>query len=82
MSAPQPQLSLSSADRARLSEVERLAQSGPGSVPALVARLDDPSWAVRRGVVGALAQLGDVAVGPLCELLRTGRAPRASLSAL
>jgi HEAT repeat protein len=81
VSAAAPQLSLSAADRQRLSEAEALARQGAAGVAALVQRLDDPSWAVRRGVVAALAGLGDLAVQPLCEVLRTGRANEARIAA-
>nr|WP_153868780.1 MULTISPECIES: HEAT repeat domain-containing protein [Myxococcaceae] len=64
-----------------MDEVEALARQGAAGVAPLVSRLDDPSWAVRRGVVAALAQLGDVAVGPLCEVLVRGRDNEARIAA-
>jgi HEAT repeat protein len=62
-------LGVSSTERQRLEEIDRLYASGPASVPEFVLRLDDPSWLVRRQVVGALATLGDAAVPELCRLL-------------
>ena len=74
-------LVLSAADRERIAEIDQLAQRGPGSAPALVGRLVDRSWAVRRAVVAALARLGDAAVEPLIEVLRGARDDEAVLAA-
>lgn len=74
-------LALSARDRARVEEVEQLARSGAAGLPTLVGLLDDPSWAVRRAVVAALARLGDDAIAPLCAILRTGRDNEARLAA-
>ncbi|GEJ57103.1 HEAT repeat domain-containing protein [Anaeromyxobacter diazotrophicus] len=78
MNRPLP-LGLSQDDQRRLGEVEALA--GRGAVPELVQRLSDPSWAVRRGVVDALARLGDPAVEPLCAALAGDRGDEALLAA-
>ena len=72
---------LTSAEQQRISEVDRLAASGDGAIRELLGRLDAPSWAVRRAVVAALASLGDVAIGPLCDLLRSSRDDEARIAA-
>jgi HEAT repeat protein len=74
-----PSLSVSSAERARAAEVEVLR--GQGAVGALVERLTDPSWSVRRAVVAALARMGDPAVIPLTEVLITRRDDEGRLAA-
>ena len=61
---------LSQAERRRLDEIDQLAALGGGGIAALIERLGDPSWLVRRAVVAALAALGDAAVDPLCDVLR------------
>jgi HEAT repeat protein len=61
-------LVLSSADRDRIREIDRIA-AAPGAVERLVELLTTRSWAVRRAVVAALARLGDQAVGPLAKVL-------------
>jgi HEAT repeat protein len=63
-----PWLNVSEAERSRAAEVDGLAAEG--AVDALMDRLLDSSWTVRRAVVAALARLGDVAVQPLCDVLR------------
>lgn len=72
---------LSPAEQPRAESALRLARAGATGVPALLEELADPSWAVRRVVVEALAGLGDVAVAPLCELLRDRRDSEAMLAA-
>ena len=62
-------LLLSADDRARLTEVHRLAATGPQGVDPLVNHLDDSSWAVRREVIYALAQLGEAAIPAMCQAL-------------
>lgn len=60
-------------DRARLARVEELRVGGVSSVPALLDELIQPTWAVRRAVVAALAELGQPALEPLCRALRVAR---------
>jgi HEAT repeat protein len=74
-------LVLSSVDRGRVDDVQRLSQSGPSSVPALVNLLGEPSWVVRRAVVAALARVGTPAVEPLCAVLAKDRTSEARLAA-
>ncbi len=83
MSAPPSpaSLSLSAQDRARVEQVEALARRDRDGLPALLPLLDDPSWAVRRAVVAAIARLGEVALGPLCEILRSQRNSETRLAA-
>lgn len=72
---------LTDPERGRLGSVERLRDKGAGSVKELLGMLTDPSWVVRRSVVDALATLGEAAVEPLCELLRTRREDEARIAA-
>lgn len=62
-------VSLSEPERQRSQRVAQLANQGPDSVGLLIEALSDESWAVRRGVVNALAKLGDAGVTPLCKVL-------------
>ena len=64
-----PSIALSAEDQRRLVEVDELAARGAAGVPPLVDALSDRSWAVRRGVVAALARIGDPAVGPLTDVM-------------
>ena len=75
-------LLLSADDRARLAEVHRLAATGPQGVDPLVDHLDDSSWAVRREVIYALAQLGDAAIPAMCQALLVRRDLEARVAAL
>ncbi len=64
---------------AAMEQVERLAAAG--DVPALIERLDEKSWRVRRAVVAALAQQGEKAVEALCHVLAARRDTEAQISA-
>lgn len=74
-------LGLSSRDRDRMEEVQRLAQRGASGVDALVAWLGDPSWVVRRAVVAELARLGAPAAEALCRALTSDRSSETRLAA-
>jgi HEAT repeat protein len=74
-------LVLSPEDRSRVERIEALARSGGDGVEPLLALLADPSWAVRRAVVAALAGIGDVAVDGLCTVLVERRDSEARLAA-
>src|SRR5688572_24683265 len=74
-------LATTEAEQQRLAAVQALVHSGASGVEGLLAMLDDASWAVRRGVVAALAQLGALSVAPLCSTLRTRRDSEARISA-
>ncbi len=74
-------LVLSPEDRARVEQVEKLARAGDAGVAALLELLSEPSWAVRRAVVTALASVGDAAVHGLCTILETKRDNEARLAA-
>ncbi|HTA18790.1 MAG TPA: HEAT repeat domain-containing protein [Polyangia bacterium] len=67
MSLVANRIAFSPEDLRRVEEIERLAHGG--GTDRLIAMLDDPSWAVRRAVVAALAASGPGAVGLLCEAL-------------
>lgn len=74
MSGRGPQIHLMTpAELARIERIDALLVSHESAVPELLAMLGDPSWAVRRAVVSALASRGDEAVRALCELLVGGR---------
>jgi len=73
------ELQLSGCDTGAVIEVERLAAAG--HVESLMPLLSDPSWAVRRSVVGALARIGQPAVAPLVDVLRSHRDHEARLAA-
>ncbi len=79
---PRPALLLSAEDSLRVIEVHQLIGEGAHGVAPLVARLDDRSWAVRREVVFALAQLGDVAIPAMCDSLVHRRDHEARVAAL
>jgi len=74
-------VAMTPAERSRVAAVAELGRGGAARVAELVAMLDDPSWAVRRHVVAALAAAGDAAVAPLCETLRTRRDDEARIAA-
>jgi HEAT repeat protein len=78
-----PALLLSAEDRTRVAEVHQLVLvGGEKSVEQLIARLDDRSWAVRREVVFALAQLGEAAIPAMIQTLVTRRDLEARIAAL
>lgn len=81
MSDHNPSPTLSPAERQRTDRTEDLVEAGAAEVPALLAKLAEPGWAVRRRVVATLAKLGDAAAEPLCELLRTRRDDEARIAA-
>jgi hypothetical protein len=62
-------LVLSPEDRARVGHIEVLARSGADGVQALLDLLTEPSWAVRRAVIAALASVEDAALEGLGEIL-------------
>lgn len=70
------------AELARIERIDALLVSDASPVPALLAMLDDPSWAVRRAVVSALASRGDEAVPPLCDVLVNGRDDESRVAAI
>jgi HEAT repeat protein len=73
VTAAQRDLIASPAEQSRLGRLRELLDSGPAGVVELLAMRTDPSWAVRREVIAALAQLGEPALEPLCLSLRTER---------
>jgi HEAT repeat protein len=72
-------MAFSPEDLRRVEEIERLANGG--GLDRLIAMLDDPSWAVRRAVVAALAASGTRAVGLLCEALQHRRETEGRIAA-
>ena len=78
---PPTPLTLSGVERVRVDRVDELVAIGAAGVPALVELLEEPSWSVRRAVVAGLGALGDLAVGPLCQSLRSRRVNEAFIAA-
>ena len=74
-------LSLSPEDQTRVERVEALARSGANGVAPLLELLVEPSWAVRRAVVAALATVGEPAVDGLRRILLERRDNEARLAA-
>jgi HEAT repeat protein len=68
-----PAFTVSEAERTRLDAIDRLLTRGAGAVPELIAALADPSWTVRRAVVGALGALGDDAIPAMVQTLTHDR---------
>jgi HEAT repeat protein len=73
---------ISEAERGRLERIDQLVASGAPAVPALMEELGDPSWTVRRAVVGSLAALGEEALPALIEQLVIGRQNETRLAAV
>lgn len=73
MTAARRALIVSPAERDRITRLRALLASGPEGVEELLAMRTDPSWTVRREVIAALAQLGDVAIDALIASLRAER---------
>jgi HEAT repeat protein len=76
-----PALGLSSRDKSRMEEVQRLASKGASAAAALTDLLAEPSWVVRRAVVAALARIGTPAVAALCGTLVVDRTNETRLAA-
>jgi HEAT repeat protein len=82
VSTGRPHLSLSIEERARIDEIDRLLAAGGAKVAdELVAKLGDPSWSVRRAVVGSLGALGDEALTALLRVLTGDRKDESRLAA-
>ena len=79
MTATANRVAFSPEDLRRVEEIERLGRGG--GVEQLIDMLDDPSWAVRRAVVAALAAGGSEAVGRLCDALQQRRDSEARIAA-
>jgi len=81
MNASQGQVAFSPEELRRIERVDRLAAGGEAGFAPLLDMLADPSWAVRRAVVAALAAAATAAVPLLCEALRTRRDDEARIAA-
>ncbi len=77
-----PPSTLSPDELSRIQRVDRLLLLEESPVPPLLAMLTDPSWAVRRAVISALAARGDEASGPLCAALATEREDETRIAAV
>jgi HEAT repeat protein len=71
-----------SGDRERLARVAELRAAGGARVAELVAELAQPTWAVRRAVVAALAAADNAAMPSLLETLRSSRQSEAKIAGL
>ena len=79
---PTHALTLSPEDRTRVDRADELArQGGAAEIAELVTLLAEPSWAVRRAVVNALASVGAAAVPGLVRVLTDQRDSEARLAA-
>ncbi len=74
-------LRVSSAESLRLAEVAALGDAGAVGVAPLVDLLVDPSWMVRRGVVAALAHIGEPAIATLLASLTHDRTSETRVAA-
>jgi HEAT repeat protein len=81
MSSPKLAPVLSPAERERVERIDLEVAAGTTSIAELVGQLAEPSWAVRRAVVAALASLRDRAVAPLVAVLTGDRRNETVLAA-
>lgn len=72
---------LSGDEKERVERIEQLARSGADGARELLALLTDPSWAVRRAVVSALARMGGPAIPGLRDILLHHRDNESCLAA-
>jgi HEAT repeat protein len=72
VSAARPERNASAAELGRIDHVRDVASS-EAALAELLRMRTDPSWTVRREVIGALGALGDAAVGPLVASLKEER---------
>jgi HEAT repeat protein len=66
----------------RMTEIDEWLALGSAGIAPLMRLLDDPSWTVRRAVVGALAALGPAAAPALCQALQSERHDEARIAAV
>lgn len=78
---PNAMFSVTPTEQIRVDATKALQANGENSIPELIEMLGDPSWVVRRLVVQALADFGDLAVGHLCMELKTNRKNEARIAA-
>jgi len=69
-------------DRERVARVKVLRDDGAEAVPELLGELVEPSWAVRRAVVSALAEGDRATATALCGALRSTRESEPMLSGI
>ncbi|HWP04563.1 MAG TPA: hypothetical protein VNN72_02420, partial [Polyangiaceae bacterium] len=60
--------------------MQALRDDGAAAVPALLEELVEPSWAVRRAVVSALAEGDRATARALCAALLSARGSEAKLA--
>jgi len=60
---------ITAAERGRIDRLQALVASGAPGLADVLAMLIDPSWAVRREVIAALGQLGELSLAALCASL-------------
>jgi HEAT repeat protein len=68
-----PELNASAAELERIQRLRDLLSGGAAGLIGLLAMRTDPSWTVRREVVAALGQLGELALSSLCDSLQKER---------
>lgn len=73
--------SITDSEQLRVDLSRKLESSGEAGIPELIGMLADPSWVVRRVVVEALGNFGDLAVDQLCSELKNKRASEARIAA-
>jgi HEAT repeat protein len=73
---------LQAAHDPRVAELQRALAQGELDVIALIERLDEPSWTLRRAMVSALAGMGDEAAASMIEALTSRRDDEARIAAL
>ncbi len=69
MNGGRAELNVPASERGRIERLRGLVAQGKAGLGELLEMRTDPSWAVRREVIAALGELGEVALGPLCESL-------------
>jgi HEAT repeat protein len=82
VSNTRPGFAVSEAERRRLERIDQVVASGVPALDALIRELADPSWTVRRAVVGALGALGDEALPALLRQLTHDRRDETVLAAV
>jgi HEAT repeat protein len=77
-----PSSSGSRGERERLAHVAELRHGGSAALRELIDELVEPTWAVRRAVVAALADAEPAAMPILCDALRSSRDSEARIAGL
>lgn len=81
MTSRSPAIALTREQADRIEQTKRLAGAGAAGISTLIGMLDEPSWAVRREVVAALAAMGAAATPELVTVLLSQRDDEARIAA-